>query len=100
MRRTLEDAAAVGSAASRALFFDPRGSEGFTYYDDSGWFNMLWVGGYTFETPPPLVTENGIKPFPATGVRKLHSRTSFLYAATGVTPRCACGWRGSGRSTS
>ena len=23
----------------------------------SAWFNMLWVGGYTFETPPPLVTE-------------------------------------------
>ena len=47
---------------------------------------MLWAGGYTFETPPPLVTDDGIKPFPATGVRKLHSRTSFLYAATGVTP--------------
>ena len=47
---------------------------------------MLWVGGYTFETPPPLVTKEGIKPFPATGVRKLHSRTSFFYAATGVTP--------------
>ncbi len=47
---------------------------------------MLWVGGYTFETPPPLVTKEGIKPLPATGVRKLHSRTSFLYAATGVTP--------------
>ena len=86
MRATLEDAAAVGNATSRALFFDPRASEGFGYYDGSGWFNMLWVGGYTFETPPPLVTDQGIKPFPATGVRKLHSRTSFLYAATGVTP--------------
>ncbi len=86
MRHTLEDAAAVGSATSRALFFDPRASEEFTYYDGSGWFNMLWVGGYTFETPPPLVTEQGIKPLPATGVRKLHSRTSFLYAATGITP--------------
>ena len=86
MRRILEDAAAVGAATSRALFFDSRASDGFTYYDGSAWFNMLWVGGYTFETPPPLVTEEGIKPFPATGVRKLHSRTSFLYAATGVTP--------------
>ena len=56
----------------------PRASEGFAYYDDSAWFNMLWVGGYTFETPPPLVTEEGIKPFPATGVRKLHSRTVVL----------------------
>ncbi len=87
MRRTLEDAAAVGAATSRALYFDPRASEGFAYYDDeSAWFNMLWVGGYTFETPPPLVTKEGIKPLPPTGVRKLHSRTSFLYAATGITP--------------
>ena len=86
MRRILEDAAAVGAAASRALFFDSRASDEFTYYDGSAWFNMLWVGGYTFETPPPLVTEAGIKPFTATGVRKLHSRTSFLYAATGVSP--------------
>jgi hypothetical protein len=87
LRRTLEDAAAVGSATSRALFYDPRASEEFAYYgDDSGWFNMLWVGGYTFETPPPLVTKEGIKPLPATGVRKLHSKTSFLYVATGITP--------------
>ena len=86
LRRTLEDAAAVGNTASRALFFDARASEGFSYYDGSAWFNMLWAGGYTFETPPPLVTDEGIVPFPATGVRKLHSRTSFLYAATGVTP--------------
>ena len=83
MRSILEDAAAVGHATSRALFFDHRAEDGFSYYgDDSAWFNMLWVGGYTFETPPPLVTAEGIKPFPATGVRKLHSRTSFLYAAT------------------
>lgn len=87
MRRILEEAAAVGNATSRALFFNYRSDEGFAYYDeDSAWFNMLWVGGYTFETPPPLVTNQGIKPFPATGVRKLHSRTSFLYAATGVSP--------------
>ena len=86
MRKTLTDAAAVGSATSRTLYFEPRASEGFTYYDGSGWFNPLWVGGYTFETPPPLVTKEGIKAFPATGVRKQHSRTAFLYAATGVTP--------------
>ncbi len=87
MRRTLEDAAAVGTATSRALFYDPRASEDFTYYgDDSAWFNMLWVGGYTFDTPPPLVTKDGIEPLPVTGVRKLHSRTSFFYVATGITP--------------
>ena len=62
MRRILEDAAAVGAATSRALFFDSRASEEFAYYDGSAWFNMLWVGGYTFETPPPLVTADGIEP--------------------------------------
>jgi hypothetical protein len=86
MRRILEEAAAVGAATSRALVFDPRASEGFAYYDDSAWGLALWVGGYNFETPPPLVTKDGIKPFPATGVRALNSRTTFFYAYTGITP--------------
>jgi hypothetical protein len=86
MRRVLEEAAAVGTAASRALLFDPRASEGFAYYDGSAWENQMWVGGYDFETPPPLVTEEGIKPFAPTGVRALHSRVAWFYGYTGVTP--------------
>ena len=87
MRRILEDAAAVGAATSRALVFDARASEGFAYYDDgSAWFTNLFVGGYNFETPPPLVSEDGITPLPPTGVRKLHSRTAFFYGYTGITP--------------
>jgi hypothetical protein len=86
MRAILEDAAAVGSATSRALLFDPRASEGFAYYDDSAWGISLWVGGFNFETPPPLVTEEGIKPVPPTGARKLHARTNFFYGYTGITP--------------
>jgi hypothetical protein len=87
MRRILEDAAAVGSATSRALVFDPRASEGFAYYDDdSAWQLPLWVGGYSFETPPPLVTKEGIKPLPPTGARTLNSRTAFFYTYTGITP--------------
>jgi len=87
MRRILEDAAAVGSAASRALIFEPRASEGFAYYDDrSAWQLPLWVGGYSFETPPPLVTMEGIKPLPPTGARTLNSRTAFFYTYTGITP--------------
>jgi hypothetical protein len=86
MRRILEDAAAVGAATSRALVFDPRESEGFAYYDGSAWGIPLWVGGYSFETPPPLVTEEGIKPLPPTGARTLNARTSFFYAYTGITP--------------
>jgi hypothetical protein len=87
MRGILEDAAAVGNATSRTLVFDARSSEEFAYYgDDSGWFTNLFVGGYNFETPPPLVTKDGIEPLPATGVRKLHSRTAFFYGYTGITP--------------
>ena len=87
MRRILEDAAAVGAATSRALVFDARASEGFAYYGDgSAWFSNLFVGGYGFETPPPLITEEGIEPLPATGARKLHSRTAFFYGYTGITP--------------
>jgi hypothetical protein len=29
---------------------------------DSPWGNMLWAGGYDFQTPPPLVTEGAITP--------------------------------------
>jgi hypothetical protein len=86
MRAILEDAAAVGSATSRALVFDPRESEGFAYYDGSAWGIPLWVGGYNFETPPPLVTKEGIKPLPPTGARTHNARTSFFYAYTGITP--------------
>jgi hypothetical protein len=86
MRAILEDAAAVGSATARALVFDPRESEGFAYYDGSAWGLPLWVGGYSFETPPPLVTKEGIKPLPPTGARTHNARTSFFYAYTGITP--------------
>jgi hypothetical protein len=86
MRAILEDAAAVGNATSRALVFDPRESEGFAYYDGSAWGIPLWVGGYNFETPPPLVTKEGIKPLPPTGARTHNARTSFFYAYTGITP--------------
>jgi hypothetical protein len=86
MRRILDDAAAVGSATSRALMFDPRASEGFEYYDGSAWTNTQFVGGYSFETPPPLVTNEGIQPLPPTGARTLHARTAFFYGYTGITP--------------
>ena len=86
MRGILEDAVAVGAATSRALVFDSRASEEFAYFDDSAWFTNLFVGGYNFETPPPLVTKDGIEPLPPTGARKLHSRTAFFYGYTGITP--------------
>ena len=79
MRRILEDAAAVGSRdLAGAGLRSARIGRVRVLRRGSAWFNMLWVGGYNFETPPPLVTAEGIKPFPATGARKLHSRTVVL----------------------
>jgi hypothetical protein len=86
MRTILTDAAAIGAASARTMAFRPRASEGFEVYPDSGWVNPLWLGGYTFETPPPLVTAQGIEPLPPTGARMLNARTAFFYTATGVTP--------------
>ena len=46
----------------------------------------LCVGGFEFTNPPPEITADGIKPYPDKGARRLHSRTSFFYTATGITP--------------
>jgi hypothetical protein len=82
-RAVLAEAAAIGTAFSRTVMFDSKGME---YYPGSAWTAMLFVGGYNFETPPPMVTPEGIVPFPATGSRKLHARTTFFYGYTGITP--------------
>jgi hypothetical protein len=86
MKKILVDAAAVGAAMSRTLSYVPRESEGFAIYPGSSWFSGLWLGGYNMETPPPMVTKEGIKPFPPTGAKTLNARTAFFYYATGITP--------------
>jgi hypothetical protein len=83
MRAILEEAAAIGTAMSRTLLFDSKGME---FYPGSAWTAMLFVGGYNFETPPPMVTPEGIVPLAPTGSRKLHARTTFFYGYTGITP--------------
>jgi len=86
-RAILDDAAAVGNAASRTVGMGALPDEGFRFYgDNSAWWNMLFVGGFEFLNPPPLVTADGIEPFPNSGARKLHSRTSMFYTATCITP--------------
>jgi hypothetical protein len=85
-RGLLAEAVAVGNATARSLVFHPRGEEGFSHYNDGAWSNSLFVGGYEFMTPPPAVTPEGIRPYPATGARKLNARTNFYYYATGDSP--------------
>ena len=75
MKKILTEAAAVGNATGRALPF--RGRDKWAYYPGSSWQNMLFEGGYSFETPRPQVTPQGIKPYPRTGARTLDARTSF-----------------------
>jgi hypothetical protein len=88
MKKILTEALAVANAASRSLFMHPRDPSWF-YYPDSAWMNFLFVTGYEFETPIPMVTKEGVKPFPPTGYRQLDARTAFFYYVTGITPAMA-----------
>lgn len=89
MQGILTDAALVADATARSLLWSPRAQDGWAYYPDSAWFNPLWQGGYQFETPPPLVTKDGIVPLEPTGYRMTESRFAFFYYATGITPAMA-----------
>jgi hypothetical protein len=51
--------------------------------------NFLFVSGSEFETPIPMITKEGAKPFPDTGYRTLDARTAFFYGVTGITPAMA-----------
>ena len=85
-RKILTDAAAVGNAAGRTLNWQSARYPGWAYYPDSMWANMLWQGGFDFETPPSMVTKEGFKPNPPTGARTLDSRAAFYYAYTMDSP--------------
>ncbi|RFB96526.1 hypothetical protein B5K08_09155 [Rhizobium leguminosarum bv. trifolii] len=87
MKKILTDAVAVGNAAGR--MFNWRASEvpGWAYYPGSSWANMLWEGGANFETPPPMISKEGLfEPLPPTGARTLDSKTAFYYAYTLDSP--------------
>jgi hypothetical protein len=88
MRKIMNDALAVGNAASRSLFMAPRAADWY-YYPDSAWTNFLFVSGYEFETPIPMITPEGVKPFAPTGYRTLDARSAFFYGITGITPAMA-----------
>ena len=87
MKKILTDAAAIGNAAARTLNFKWRPSDGGYYYENSTWFNPLFLGGYNMETPPPEVSADGvITPNPPTGARTLNVRTVMFFGYTFITP--------------
>jgi hypothetical protein len=88
MKKILTEALALGNATSRTLLLKPRDPEWF-YYKRSAWWNTLFLTGHEFETPIPMITREGAKPFPPTGYRTLDARTNFFYGITGITPAMA-----------
>ena len=88
MKKIMSEALAVANAASRTLFMSPRDPSWY-YYPGSSWWNYLFQTGYQFETPIPLITREGAKPFAPTGYRTLDARTNFFYGVVGITPGMA-----------
>jgi len=87
LQNILKNAVVIGNASSRMLGMGADPENKFRYYDNSSiWWIPLWVGGFEFINPPPMIENNQVKPFPNSQARKLGSRTSFFYAATGITP--------------
>lgn len=88
MKEILSNAAAMGNATGRVLNWRyATAHPDWNYYSDSNWGNMLWEGGYNFETPPPMITKEGFfKANPPTGARTLDSRTAFYFGYTLDSP--------------
>ncbi len=88
MKKILTETVAIANATSRSLLMNPRDPSWY-YYPKSAWMNFLFVSGSEFETPIPLITKEGVKPFPPTGYRTLDARSAFFYGVTGITPAMA-----------
>jgi len=88
MKKILTEALETANATSRSLFMNPR-DRSWYYYPDANWQNMLFATGHEFETPIPMITPEGVKPFPTTGYRQLDAREAFFYGVTGITPAMA-----------
>ncbi len=87
LTKILGEAIALANAGARTVAFAPREGEGFGYYGpQSRWMSPLFVGGYQFQQPPPLVTKTGVVPFPDPGARNLTAQAAFFYFATGISP--------------
>lgn len=104
MKKILTDAVALGNATSRSLLMNPRDPRWY-YYPNSAWMNFLFISGYEFETPIPVIEgpvqgsmriPEGVKLSPPTGYRTLNERSAFFYGITGITPAMAMRMTGIG----
>jgi hypothetical protein len=104
MKTILTEAVAVGNATARCLFMNPR-DESWAYYSGSAWVSPLFVSGYDFETPIPIIEgpvrdgqriPEGVKPFPKTGYRTLDARTFYFYSNVAMSPALAMRMTGVG----
>ena len=59
MKKILSEALKIANASSRTLFMSPR-DRSWYYYDNANWQNMLFVTGYEFETPIPMITKETV----------------------------------------
>ncbi|WP_257605335.1 DUF1254 domain-containing protein [Pseudomonas sp. UMAB-40] len=88
LKKIMTEALAAANATARSLLMNPRDPDWY-YYPGSSWSNFLFISGSEFETPIPIITSEGAKPFPATGYRTLDARSAFFYGVTGITPAMA-----------
>jgi hypothetical protein len=88
LKKILTEALALANATSRSLLMNPRSADWY-YYPGSAWSNFLFTSGHEFETPIPMITRDGAKPFPRTGYRTMDARSAFFYGVTGITPAMA-----------
>ena len=88
MKKILTETLDIANATARGLLMNAR-DPAWYYYPNSAWMNFLFISGSEFETPIPMITKEGVKPFPPTGYRTLDARSAFFYGVTGITPAMA-----------
>jgi len=104
MKKILTEAVAVANATARSLVMNPR-DQSWVYYPGSAWVSPLFISGYEFETPIPIIEgpvrdgqriPEGVKPFPKTGYRTLDARTFYFYSNVAMSPALAMRMTGVG----
>jgi hypothetical protein len=99
LKKILTEAAVLGNATARSLFWNPREADAGFYYPKSAWMAPIWLSGYDFLTPPPLFSLLGVRPQPSSGARLLDARTAYFYAHYGTSPTMAITIPGMGSQT-